>query len=138
MEPHSNAYLEEQATHGIKQNVMKAAGARGDKALVKLVEASGGEGGKQSQSCPEDAPSPGRGKSGAPGEEGKRTEQPIAEKMRRLADQEMNLHEPVVRNIPKERMQDLLKNAAGVFGGKHVNGKKRQHAEPDERRNPCQ
>ncbi len=50
----------------------------------------------------------------------------------------MNLHEPVFRNISKDRMQDLLKNAAGVLGGKHVSGEKRQHAEPDERGNPRQ
>ncbi len=117
---------------------MKAAGARGHKALVKFVEASGGKSSEQSQGSPEKTPSPGRRESGAPGEEGKRTEQAIAEKMRGLADQEMNLLKPVLRDISKERMQDLFKNAAGVLGGKHVSGEKRQHAEPDERRNPCQ
>ena len=117
---------------------MKAAGARGHKTLVKFVEASGGEGRQQSQGSPEKSPSRGRWKSGAPGEKGKRTEQTVAEKMRGLADQEMNLLEPVFRDIPKERMQDFFKNAAGVLGGKHVSREKRQHAEPNERRNPCQ
>ena len=50
----------------------------------------------------------------------------------------MNLLEPVLGDISKERMDDLLKDAAGVLGGKQVSGEKRQHAEPDERRNPCQ
>ena len=82
MEPHSNGYLEEQATNSINHHIMKAAGARGHKALVEFVEATGSEGRQQSQGGPEKAPAPGRGKSGAPGEEGKCTEQAIAEKMR--------------------------------------------------------
>src|SRR5579864_4117489 len=138
MEPHGNSHLKEQSANGIQQHIMKTAGSRRDKTLVKFIKAPGGESSQQSQSGPENSPSLGCRKSGAPGEERKRTEKSVTAKMRGLADQEMNLLKPVFRNCSKQGLQDFFQNTPGVLGGKHVSGEHGQHAEPDERRNPRQ
>lgn len=128
IQPHGDYYLEEQSADSIQHHIMKAAGARGYKALVKFVEAAACERSQQSQGSPEQTPAPGRGESGAPGEKRKRAEQAIAAKMSGLTNQEMNLLEPLFGDRPKQRLQNFRQDAASVFGRKHVTREHGQHA----------
>ena len=134
--PDSYRKLEKESTDGIQQNVVNAAGARWDKALVKFVKTSRNKSGQQTQRGPTNMPSLRRRPCSAPGEEGKSAQQSVTAEMGCFPHKEVDLRKTMVRDWPVQGMNDSQQNASRMLGGKRIGGKKKDQTSPRQRRPP--